>query len=314
MDRNSALQSCIGNTQIEGFPLYRGKVRDVYTLPNNSLAIVASDRISAFDHILRQQIPFKGQILNTIAAYFLRNVSDIIDTHLIDIPHPNVTIARKCTPVPIEVVIRQVLVGHSWRVYKSGGRELCGVSLPEGLHEYSLFESPILTPATKASEGHDEDISEADILAQRLVPRDTWEKIRNAAFALFERGQKMARERGLLLADTKYEFGVQDGKLFLIDEIHTPDSSRYFILDGYEEKVSRGERPDQLSKEFVREWLMEQGFQGLEGQTLPDMPDEFRWKVFERYSELFERITGQKFSPRDTSDFERELRELLINY
>lgn len=311
MDRMSALQSCIGNTNVDGFPLYKGKVRDVYTLPGEKLAIVASDRISAFDHILKQQIPYKGQILNTIAAYFLRNVTDIIPTHLIDIPHPNVTIARKCIPVPIEVVIRQVLVGHSWRVYKSGGRVLCGVSLPEGLHEYSLFDAPILTPATKATEGHDEDISEEDILAKRLVPRDTWGKIRTAAFALFERGQQMAKKQGLLLADTKYEFGIHDGELYLIDEIHTPDSSRYFILDGYDEKVVRGDRPDQLSKEFVREWLMEQGFQGLEGQILPDMPDEFRWKVFERYSELFERITGEKFEPRDTLHFEAELENIL---
>ena len=293
-----ALDNCITDTNVPGLPdPYKGKVREVYDLDNDTLGIVVTDRISAFDYIMKQAIPFKGQILNQLAAFSFDKVKDIVATHIIDIPHPNVTIAKKCDPVPIEVVIRGYLTGHAWRVYKSGKRELCGVKLPDGLKEHDKFPKPILTPATKAMEGHDEDISEEEILSRKIVSPDLWNEIKEVAFKLFERGTQVAAEQGLILVDTKYEFGVFKGELTLIDEVHTTDSSRYFYLEGYEERQAKGEGQKQLSKEFLREWLMENDFQGLDGQTLPDLPDEFRMEVFQRYSELFEMLTGTEFKP-----------------
>ena len=309
---DEALHSAVGQTSVANLPEpYRGKVRDVYTLPKDRLAIIATDRVSAFDHILRQPIPYKGQILNLIAAYFFENVRDIIETHVIEVPHPNVTIARKCEMLPIEVVIRGYLTGHAWRTYKSGKRELCGVELPEGMVENERFDQPILTPATKATEGHDEDISEQEILSNNIIDEATWSRVRAAAFSLFERGTQMALDRGLLLVDTKYEFGLYEGRLILIDEVHTPDSSRYFYAKGYEERLSDGKKQKQLSKEFIREWLMEHDFQGLEGQTLPDLPDSFRSEVYERYTELYEILLGKPFQPTPTKNFDAELPKLL---
>lgn len=313
--KQSALANCITQTSVNYLPdPYHGKVRDVYNLSGNRLAIIATDRISAFDHILRQPIPYKGQILNTLAAFFFKKVSDLVETHILDVPHPNVTIARACMPIPVEVVVRGYLVGHAWREYKEGKRELCGVHLPEGLKENQQFNRPILTPATKATEGHDEDISEREILHRNLVQAKRWEEIRETAFLLFKRGQEIAHKRGLILVDTKYEFGIYNDRLILIDEVHTPDSSRYFYAEGYEERFERGERQVQLSKEFIREWLMSQGFQGLEGQELPDMSDEFRWQVYERYAELFSTVTGNPFKPLPTPNFKEELPRLLKPY
>jgi phosphoribosylaminoimidazole-succinocarboxamide synthase len=279
----------------------------VYDIGSEKLGIVVTDRISAFDFIMKQAIPFKGQILNQMAAFSFEKVSDIIPNHVLEVPHPNVTIAKKCDPIPIEVVIRGYLTGHAWRTYKSGLRELCGAPLPEGMKEHDKFPSPLLTPATKATEGHDEDISEADILERKIVDEKLWTEIREVAFKLFERGTQVAAEQGLILVDTKYEFGLFDGELTLIDEVHTTDSSRYFYSDGYEESQAKGEPQKQLSKEFLREWLMDNNFQGLDGQTLPDLPDSFRMEVFERYSELFGLLTGKKFTPKLEKDFDSVL-------
>ena len=310
--RSESLNNCIVSTNVPGRPSpYRGKVRDVYELDDNKLGIVVTDRISAFDHIMNQAIPYKGQILNRMAEFSFSKVSDIVPTHLISVPHPNVTIAKKCNLIPIEVVIRGYLTGHAWRTYKSGKRELCGVLLPAGMKEHQKFESPILTPATKAVEGHDEDISEDEILNQNIVDPDLWKLIRDVAFRLFERGTEIASENGLILVDTKYEFGLYNGELTLIDEVHTSDSSRYFYADGYEDRLKHGKPQRQLSKEFLREWLMEKGFRGLEGQTLPDLPDQFRWSVYERYKELFEVLTSEKFTPVDTRNFNQTLEELF---
>lgn len=310
-----ALTNCITETRISSLPEpYKGKVREVYELPGNKLGIVVTDRISAFDYIMRQAIPFKGQILNKLAAFSFENVKDIVPTHIVDVPHPNVTIAKKCDPVPIEVVIRGYCTGHAWRVYKAGGRELCGVTLPEGLKEHDKFPTPILTPATKATEGHDEDISEADILKREIVDPEIWAQIREIAFKLFERGTKIAAEQGLILVDTKYEFGLYNGEVTLIDEVHTTDSSRYFYLEGYEERQSRGEGQKQLSKEFLREWLMEHDFQGLEGQTLPDLPDSFRLEVYQRYAELFAMLTGSEFEPQLVTDANSELASIFSDF
>ncbi|MEX2602385.1 MAG: phosphoribosylaminoimidazolesuccinocarboxamide synthase [Balneolaceae bacterium] len=310
--KQEALKNCITETKLTSLDEpYRGKVRDVYQLSLDRLGIVVTDRISAFDHIMKQAIPFKGQILNQLAAFSCNQVEDIVPTHLIDVPHPNVTIAKKCEPIPIEVVIRACLTGHAWRTYKSGNHELCGVTMPSGMQEHERFPEPILTPATKASEGHDEDISEEAILEKEIVPEPLWEKIRTAAFQLFERGSDIAKKQGLILVDTKYEFGLYRGELTLIDEVHTTDSSRYFHADGYENRLKKREPQKQLSKEFLREWLMEQGFQGLEGQRLPDLPDSFRWSVFQRYSELFEILTGKLFEPHPMSDYNRELEEVF---
>jgi len=305
---DKALQNCITKTNVSGFPEpYKGKVRDVYELGNDKLGIVVTDRISAFDHIMKQAIPFKGQILNQLAAFSFDMVEDIVATHIIDIPHPNVTIAKKCDPIPIEVVMRGYLTGHAWRVYKSGKRLLCGVEMPDGLKEHDKFPTPILTPATKAQEGHDEDISEKEILNRGIVSQDLWKEIKQKAFELFECGTEIAAKQGLILVDTKYEFGLNHGELTLIDEVHTTDSSRYFYKNGYEERQKQGKQQKQLSKEFLREWLMEHDFQGLDGQVLPDLPDDFRMKVFERYGELFEMLTGNSFIPQLETDLDNKL-------
>lgn len=314
-DFRSALDNCITKTSAEGFSEpYRGKVREVYELDTQKLGIVVSDRISAFDYIMKQAIPFKGQILNKLAAFSFKKIDDLVPTHIIDVPHPNITIAKKCDPVPVEVVIRACLTGHAWRVYNSGKRELCGVPLPDGMVENQRFEEPILTPATKAKEGHDEDISEEEILNRNIVDKKIWSEIREKAFQVFKRGQQIAGDRGLILVDTKYEFGLYDGEVTLIDEVHTADSSRYFYADEYEERLCKGERQKQLSKEFLREWLMAHNFQGLEGQTLPDLPDTFRWKVYERYAELYKQLTGTDFEPTSTENFDEELSKIFKKY
>jgi len=273
---------------------YRGKVRDVYFF-GDQMAMVATDRISAFDHILPRAIPFKGQVLNGVAATFLAQTADIVPNWVENIPHPNVTIGKKCDPIPIEMVIRGYLAGHAWREYQAGKRLLCGVPLPEGLKQNDRLPQPIITPATKAQEGHDEDISKEEILQQGIVSADDYEKLERYTQALFARGTELAAKKGLILVDTKYEFGKFDNEVYLIDEVHTPDSSRYFYAEGFQERQDRNETQQQLSKEFVREWLMEQGFQGKENQQMPNMPNEFVNLVSARYIELFEIITGNAF-------------------
>ncbi len=279
---------------------YKGKVRDVYSL-GDTLVMVASDRISAFDHILPRPIPYKGQVLNQIASWFIENTKDICPNWIQKVPDPNVSIGHACEPIRIEMVIRAYLTGHAWRTYKSGLRELCGVTLPEGMKEHDKFPSPIITPATKAEEGHDIDISKEDILAQNIVSPEIYQQLENYTRRIFRRGTEMAAERGLILVDTKYEFGILNGEVVLIDEIHTPDSSRYFYAEGYEMRQEKNLPQKQLSKEFVREWLMENGFQGKEGQKMPFMPDDFVWKVSDRYIELFEILTGKVFQKNDNS-------------
>ena len=290
--------------------LYRGKVRDVYRR-DAGLLMVASDRISAFDHILPRPIPHKGQILNQIAAHFLEATRDICPNWLEANPDPNVATGKACEPIPIEMVIRGYLVGHGWREYKAGKRELCGVPMPEGMREADPFPEPIITPATKAEEGHDEDISREDILKRGIVEAPVYRKLEDYTRRLFARGTAMAADRGLILVDTKYEFGILDGEIYLIDEIHTPDSSRYFYAEGYADRQAKGEHQKQLSKEFVREWLMDNGFRGLEGQTMPEMPDAFVERVTSRYTELYEIITGKTFTPADTTDIEARIRKNL---
>lgn len=292
------LNRTIRETHFDGLgDRYQGKVRDTYRQPNR-LILVTTDRISAFDHVLRQTIPFKGQVLNQVAAHFFEATSDIVPNHVQSIPDPNVTIAEPCTPIPIEFVVRGYLAGHAWRVYRDGGRDLCGQSLPDGLQESSRLPEPILTPATKAQEGHDEDISRAEAIDRGLIDDATFDQLEAYALALFARGSEMAREHGLLLVDTKYEFGrTASGDLVLIDEVHTPDSSRYYYADTYAERLASDKPQRQLSKEFVREWLMDHGFQGQTGQTMPDLPDDFRITVAERYIELFEAVTGNAFQP-----------------
>jgi phosphoribosylaminoimidazole-succinocarboxamide synthase len=289
---------------------YRGKVRDVYTFENRML-LVASDRISAFDYILPRPIPFKGQVLNQMAAYFLNNAKDIVPNWLMDVPAPNAAYGLACEPVRVEMVIRGYLAGHSWRVYASGSRNLCGVNLPDGLSEGDKLPFPIITPTTKAEEGHDADISREEILASSLVSEKVYEQMEVYTHALFERGTMLAAKQGLILVDTKYEFGIYEGKIYLIDEIHTPDSSRYFLAEGYGERQSQGTRQTQLSKEFVREWLMANGFQGKEGQIIPEMPDEFVNEVSERYIQLFEKITGLTFVKTPINDLEQVLTDFL---
>ena len=289
--------------------VYKGKVRDVYTLENEVLVMVASDRISAFDHILPKGIPHKGQVLNQVATMFLDATKDIVPNWLIGTPDPSVAVGYACEPIRVEMVIRGYLAGHSAREYKAGKRVLCGVALPEGMKENDRFPEPIITPATKAEEGHDEDISREDILAKGIVPEAIYIQMENYTRSLFQRGTEMAAERGLILVDTKYEFGMRNGEVILIDEIHTPDSSRYFYADGYQERQDNDEPQKQLSKEFVRQWLIENGFQGLEGQQMPIMPDDFVKTVTERYIELYERITGKQFVPADTSDIENRIKE-----
>jgi phosphoribosylaminoimidazole-succinocarboxamide synthase len=293
---------------------YKGKVRDVYTIGDRHLAMVVSDRISAFDVVLPRPIPFKGQVLNQIAAYFLDATKDIVPNWVLDgTSLPNATIGLKCETFPVEMVIRGNLTGHAWRTYKSGKRELCGVALPEGMKENDYFAEPILTPTTKAHEGHDEDISREEIIRQGLVSEADYVQLENYTRALFERGRQMANERGLILVDTKYEFGKIGDTIYLIDEIHTPDSSRYFYNDGFEERQSKGEDQKQLSKEFVREWLMANGFQGKEGQQIPEMTEEFISSVTERYIELYNYITGKEFvkQPITEAELQQKLSELL---
>jgi len=294
--------------------VYNGKVRDVYTLENGLLVMVASDRISAFDHILPKGIPYKGQVLNQVATLFLDATKDIVPNWLIATPDPSVAIGHACEPIRIEMVIRGYLAGHAAREYKAGKRVLCGVDLPEGLQENDRLPAPIITPATKAEEGHDEDISREDILARGLVDPKIYAQMEAYTRALFERGTQMAAARGLILVDTKYEFGLRNGEVILIDEIHTPDSSRYFYAEGYEERQAKGEAQKQLSKEFVRQWLIENGFQGLEGQQMPEMPDAFVQTISERYIELYERITGQAFEKAATSDIVARIEQNVNAY
>ncbi len=285
----------------ESQKVYNGKVRDVYTI-GDSLVMVASDRISAFDHILPKAIPYKGQVLNQIASYFLNATSDIVPNWWVASPDPNVSVGHQCEAQKVEMVIRGYLAGHAWRTYRDGGRVLCGVSLPEGLKEGDKLPSPIITPATKAEEGHDEDISREEILAQGIVSEEDYVKMEEYTYALFDRGTEMAKERGLILVDTKYEFGTYQGEVLLIDEIHTPDSSRYYYLDGYDERQRTGEKQKQLSKEFVREWLMANGFQGKEGQVMPEMPNDFVWEISKRYIELYELLTAKSFDKGEGQD------------
>jgi len=281
---------------------YKGKVRDVYTIKDKYLAMVVSDRISAFDVVLPRPIPYKGAVLNEIAAIMLRATEDILPNWVINVPLPNATIGYKCETYPVEMVVRGNLTGHAWRTYKSGKRELCGVTLPEGMKENDFFESPILTPTTKAHEGHDEDISRMEIISSGLVSREEYEQLEAYTLALFARGKEIAASQGLILVDTKYEFGKRDGIITLIDEIHTPDSSRYFYKEGFEERQEKGEAQKQLSKEFVREWLMENGFQGLEGQQVPEMTDEVVNQISERYIELFEQVIGEPFKKQEINE------------
>lgn len=289
---------------------YKGKVRDVYTF-GDRMMLVASDRISAFDYILPKPIPFKGQVLNQMAAYFLKNARDIVPNWLLEVPAPNAAYGLACEPVRVEMVIRGYLAGHAWRVYASGLRTLCGVTLPEGLKEGDKLPFPVITPTTKADEGHDADISREEILTNAIVPKEIYEKMERYTQALFERGTSLAASQGLILVDTKYEFGLYNGEIYLIDEIHTPDSSRYFYADGYEERQKSGERQTQLSKEFVREWLMLNGFQGKEGQSIPEMPEDFVNEVSERYIQLFEKITGLTFVKSLVENLEQILNDFL---
>lgn len=314
-DKQHHLDNCIHKTSCSGFSdPYYGKVRDVYTLNETTLGIVVTDRISAFDHVMAEAIPFKGQILNLLSKFQFDAVTDILPTHVIDIPHQNVMIAKKCDPIPVEVVIRRYLTGHAWREYKAGKRTLCGADMPPGMREHEAFPEPIITPATKAKEGHDEDISPREILDKGIVDETLWNEIESKAFSLFERGTNIARKQGLLLVDTKYEFGLFDGELMLIDEVHTTDSSRYFYKDGYKKRLDAGESQKQLSKEFLREWLMEKGFKGDEVQTPPTLPDSFRWSVYKRYKELYEVLTAQTFHPVSTVDFNNELTDIFSKY
>jgi phosphoribosylaminoimidazole-succinocarboxamide synthase len=311
LNKNALLETRFqfpGQTQF-----YRGKVRDVYTI-GDQLVMVASDRISAFDHILPRAIPYKGQVLNQLAAHFLNATRDICPNWLEATPDPNVSVGVACEPYRVEMVIRGYLTGHAWRTYKSGKRELCGVALPEGMKEHDPFPEPIITPATKADEGHDEDISREEIIAQGIIPEKEYQQLEVYTRALFQRGTEMAARQGLILVDTKYEFGRKDGVITLIDEIHTPDSSRYFYLEGYEERQQAGEPQKQLSKEFVREWLMAHGFQGLEGQVMPIMPDEFVEEVSERYIELYEHVTGLDFQKADVDAMQARIERNVLNY
>lgn len=292
---------------------YRGKVRDVYTV-GQKLVMVASDRISAFDHVLPRPIPYKGQVLNQVATHFLQATSDIVPNWLEAVPDPNVAVGLACEPFKVEMVIRGYLAGHAWREYKAGKRLLCGAPMPEGMKESDRFPEPIITPATKAEEGHDEDITREEIIAQGIVSEADYVQLEQYTRALFQRGTEMAAQQGLLLVDTKYEFGKRDGQIFLIDEIHTPDSSRYYYAEGYETRQAKGEHQRQLSKEFVREWLMEHGFQGKDGQIMPVMPDPFVEEVSERYIELYERITGLKFERTNTTNITHRIERSILGY
>ena len=294
--------------------VYHGKVRDVYNIDDDLLVMVVTDRISAFDVVLPRGIPYKGQVLNQIAEKFLDATADIVPNWKVASPDPNVTVGHMCEPYKVEMVIRGYLTGHAWREYKSGKRSLCGVPLPEGMKENQPFDAPILTPTTKAEKGHDEDISKEEIIAQGLVDQSEYEMLEDYTRKLFQRGTEMAADKGLILVDTKYEFGKKDGKIYLIDEIHTPDSSRYFYADGYQERLANGEPQKQLSKEFVRQWLIEHDFQGQEGQTVPEMSDAFVNSVSDRYIELFEKITGDTFVKSDTSKIEQHIKNAVTGF
>ncbi|MAX68382.1 MAG: phosphoribosylaminoimidazolesuccinocarboxamide synthase [Flavobacteriales bacterium] len=294
---------------------YKGKVRDVYTIGEDKLVMVVSDRISAFDHVLPEGIPYKGQVLSQIASRFLDATSDIVPNWKEANPDPSVTVGKMCEPFKIEMVIRGYLTGHAWREYRSGKRILCGVTMPEGMVENQKFNEPLLTPTTKADVGHDEDISREEILSQGIVSEEDYLYLEKYTRELFERGTEIAKERGLILVDTKYEFGKDsEGNITLIDEIHTPDSSRYFYIEGYEEKVQSGETPKQLSKEFVRQWLIENGFQGKEGQEIPFMSEEYVTSVSERYIELYEIIIGEKFIKEDISNVVDRIEKNILNF
>ncbi|HHT30512.1 MULTISPECIES: phosphoribosylaminoimidazolesuccinocarboxamide synthase [Petrimonas] len=294
--------------------VYHGKVRDVYSIGQDRLVMIATDRISAFDVVLPKGIPYKGQVLNQIASKFLDATADIVPNWKIASPDPMVTVGIRCEPFKVEMVIRGYITGSAWREYQKGARTLCGVTLPEGLRENQKFEKPLITPTTKADEGHDENISKEEIIARGVVSREDYEQLEQYTYALFQRGTEMAAKKGLILVDTKYEFGKKDGKIYLIDEIHTPDSSRYFYSEGYEERFERGEEQKQLSKEFVRKWLMENGFQGREGEKVPEMSEAYCNTVSERYIELFEKITGEKFVKADTTGLEARIERNILDF
>jgi len=289
---------------------YSGKVRDVYTINDEFLVMIASDRISAFDVILPKPIPNKGQVLNQVAAYMLNATKDICNNWLLATPAPNVSVGKKCIPFKVEMVVRGNLTGHAWRTYHSGERMLCGVKMPEGLKENDFFPEPIITPSTKAAEGHDEDISKEEIIQRNIVSENDYEQLEKLTLQLFARGKELAEKRGLILVDTKYEFGKLGDEIILIDEIHTPDSSRYFYADGFDERQQKGEKQKQLSKEFVREWLIENNFMGKEGQQVPEMSDEWISVIRNRYIELYEKLIGEKFIPETLSDEETQKRIL----
>ncbi|MFN7910190.1 MAG: phosphoribosylaminoimidazolesuccinocarboxamide synthase [Bacteroidota bacterium] len=291
---------------------YKGKVRDVYTIGDSKLVMIASDRISAFDVVLPKGIPYKGQVLNQIAEQFLNATKDIVPNWLITSPHPNVSIGKMCVPFKVEMVVRGYLAGHAARTYASGLRTLCGVNLPEGLKENDKLPNPIITPTTKASEGHDEDISREEIIKKGIVSKEHYEQLEKYTLALYARGQEIANKMGLILVDTKYEFGLFNGEITLMDEIHTPDSSRYFYLEGYESRQAKGEEQKQLSKEFVRQWLIENGFQGKEGQSIPHMSDEWIAEISNRYIELYEKVTGKKFVKADYDNVLAEVENSII--
>ncbi|MES1197929.1 MAG: phosphoribosylaminoimidazolesuccinocarboxamide synthase [Chitinophagaceae bacterium] len=281
---------------------YRGKVRDVYTIADQWLVMIASNRISAFDVILPRPVPYKGQVLNQIAAFMLEATKDICPNWLLDVPAPNVSIGKKCMPFKIEMVVRGNLTGHAWRTYSSGKKELCGIRLPDSMKENDFFPEPIITPSTKAAEGHDEDISKEEIISAGLASETEWQVLEKYARSLFDKGKEIAARQGLILVDTKYEFGKLGEEIYLIDEIHTPDSSRYFYADGFEERQAKGERQLQLSKEFVREWLIENNFMGKDGQVVPEMSDEWVATISKRYIDLYEKVIGQKFIPHHLSE------------
>ncbi|MBO4755321.1 MAG: phosphoribosylaminoimidazolesuccinocarboxamide synthase [Bacteroidales bacterium] len=293
---------------------YTGKVRDVYSLRNGYIVMVATDRISAFDVVLPEGIPYKGQVLNQIASQFLDLTEDILPNWKVATVDPMVTIGYRCEPYKVEMVVRGYLAGHAWREYKAGNRTLCGVTLPEGLKENQKLPHPIVTPTTKAAEGHDEDISKEEIIARGIVPADEYEQLEKYTLALFQRGTEIAAKKGLILVDTKYEFGKRDGKIYLMDEIHTPDSSRYFYADGYEERLAKGEHQKQLSKEFVREWLMAGGFQGKEGQKVPEMTPEVVNGITERYIELYEKLSDKPFERTECEDVPARIERNILNF
>lgn len=294
--------------------VYHGKVRDVYSIGDDKLVMIATDRISAFDVVLPKGIPYKGQVLNQIASKFLDATADIVPNWKSVEPDPMVTVGHRCEPYKVEMVIRGYITGSAWREYTKGARTICGLPLPDGLRENQKFESPLITPTTKADKGHDENISREEIIAQGLVSEEEYQQLEKYTHELFKRGTEMAAEKGLILVDTKYEFGKKDGVIYLIDEIHTPDSSRYFYREGYEDRFRNGQEQRQLSKEFVRKWLMDNGFQGQPGQTVPEMTDEYCQSVSERYIELYEKIVGEKFMPADTTDLIARIEKNVINY